>query len=83
MENNGPAAAAGLMATRRGLSGVVAGDVIVRIGQRRVRTTFDLSAILDAAEVGDTVEVEVLRGIEQGVANAEKVVVKVTLAAEQ
>jgi S1-C subfamily serine protease len=83
IESNGPAAAAGLMATRRGLSGVVAGDVIVRIGQRRVRTTFDLSAILDAAEVGDTVEVEVLRGIEQGQENAEKVVVTATLAVEQ
>jgi S1-C subfamily serine protease len=83
IENNGPAAAAGLMATRRGLGGVVAGDVIIRIGERRVRSTFDLSAILDAAGVGDKVEVEVLRGIEQGQANAQKVVVTVTLASEQ
>jgi S1-C subfamily serine protease len=82
IESNSPAAAAGLMATRRGFGGIVAGDVIVRIGQRRVRSTFDLSAILDAEEVGNTVEVEVLRGIEQGQENAQKVVVTATLAAE-
>ena len=75
LDPGGPADKAGLLATRRGLSGIVTGDVIVRVGSSKVRSVFDLSAALDEAEVGDTVEVEVVR-------NAQTVAVSVTLAAE-
>lgn len=82
LEPNGPAAGAGLLATRRGLGGVVAGDVIVRVGQRKIRNVFDLSAAMDAAEVGDSVEVEVLRGIGQGT-ELQSVTVTIVLKAEE
>lgn len=80
MDPNGPAAKAGLLATRRGLGGIVAGDVIVRVGQRSVRNAFDLSAALDEAAIGEQVEVEVVRGI--GSPDAQKMTVNVVLAAE-
>jgi S1-C subfamily serine protease len=55
------AAAAGLLPTRRSLGGIVAGDVIVGVGGRAVHSAFDLAEILDAAAVGDRVELEVVR----------------------
>jgi S1-C subfamily serine protease len=83
VDPSGPAAAAGLLPTRRGLSGVIGGDVIVRIGSQPVRSLFDLSAALDAAAVGDVVEIEALRGVGgSGNGGPEHVVLKVTLAAE-
>lgn len=60
----GPAASAGLLPARRGLGGIVAGDVIVKVEQMSVHNVFDLSAALDALQVGDEVRVSVLRGIE-------------------
>ncbi|PSC76877.1 protease Do-like chloroplastic isoform X1 [Micractinium conductrix] len=76
----GPAAAAGLLSTRRGLGGIVAGDVIVSVGGRPVRSLFDLSTILDEAEVGQEVEVRALRGVDGG--TAQEVAVRATLVAE-
>jgi S1-C subfamily serine protease len=77
----GGAAVAGLLPMRRGLGGVVAGDVIVGLGSRPVRSLFDLSAALDAAAPGDKVRVAVLRGA-GGAAPPERVEVEVTLGAE-
>jgi len=71
---------AGLLATRRGLGGIVAGDVIVSVQGRRVRSAFDLAGALDALGVGDAVEVEVVRGIEQ--AQPQRVAVRAVLRAE-
>jgi S1-C subfamily serine protease len=59
----GPAASAGLLPTRRALGGVVAGDVIIEVQAMSVHNVFDLSAALDALQVGDIVQVSVLRGV--------------------
>lgn len=77
----GAAAQAGLLPTRRGLGGVVAGDVIVAIGGKPVRSLFDLSQILDEATVGEEVEVRALRGVDQSAA-PEPVTVRARLVAE-
>jgi len=82
MEPNGPAAQAGLLATRRGLTGVIAGDVIVRVGQSRIRNVFDLSLVLDEAQVGDVVEVEIVRGVGGEESSSQKLRVNATLTAE-
>jgi S1-C subfamily serine protease len=57
------------------------GDVIVSIDGKRVRDAFDLSALLDARGVGDTVELGVLRGVDQ--AQPEELKLKVVLKAEE
>ncbi|PRW59774.1 protease Do-like chloroplastic isoform X1 [Chlorella sorokiniana] len=76
----GAAAKAGLLPTRRGLGGIVPGDVIVAIDGRPVRNLFDLTSQLDERSVGDTVEVRALRGVEQAAPQA--VTVTATLEAE-
>lgn len=81
VEPDSAAARAGLLATRRGLGGIVAGDVIVGVGGRRVRGAFDLAQILDEAAAGDTVAVEVLRGVEQ--AQPQRVAVELVLEEER
>jgi S1-C subfamily serine protease len=45
------AAAAGLLGTRRGLGGIVAGDVVTGVDSRRVRYAQDVAAALDNAQV--------------------------------
>ena len=80
VDPTGPAAAAGLLATRRGFAGVLAGDVIVGIGGKQVRSTFDLSAALDALTAGESVAVEVLRGIESP--HPEKITIDIVLSDE-
>lgn len=80
LDPRGPAAKAGLLATRRGMGGVLAGDVIVRLGQGPIRSTFDLSAALDDLEVGEDVEVEVIRGVNGP--SPQKVTATVTLMEE-
>lgn len=72
---------AGLLPIRRGLGGIVAGDVIVGIAGQQVRSAFDLAGALDALGVGEEVEVEVLRGIEQP--QPQRVTVKAVLQAEK
>lgn len=47
------AEAAGLLATRRALSGIVAGDVIVAFEGRPIGNAADLQAALDGAAVRD------------------------------
>lgn len=65
LDEGSPAAKAGLLATRRGLGGIIAGDIVVGLAGKRVRNMFDLSTTLDGCAVGDTVRVEVLRGVGQ------------------
>ena len=55
---------AGLLATRRALSGIAAGDVITAVAGQRVRYPQDVDAALDEASVGDAVRVKFLRGID-------------------
>jgi S1-C subfamily serine protease len=58
----GPAAKAGLRPTRRNDDGeIVLGDIIVAIGDHKVRNLDDLYAALETATVGQTVTVSVLR----------------------
>ncbi|KAI3436238.1 hypothetical protein D9Q98_002292 [Chlorella vulgaris] len=77
----GAAVAAGLLPTRRGLGGIVAGDVIVAIDGKPVRNLFELSNALDERAAGEVVEVKALRGVDGN--SAQEVLVKATLGIEQ
>jgi S1-C subfamily serine protease len=58
---DGAAAKAGLLPTRRGLSGIIAGDVILGIAGQRVNGSGDLVNSLDQLAVGQEVQLEVQR----------------------
>eukprot|EP00892_Ulva_mutabilis_P011883 jgi/Ulvmu1/9067/UM005_0160.1 len=62
VDPKGPAGKAGLLGIRRGLAGVVAGDVIVGVDGRRIRTSSDVEAAIDNKSVGDKVQVTYKRG---------------------
>eukprot|EP00887_Chlorella_sp_A99_P006648 scaffold3.g6648.t1 len=68
---------AGLLGNRRELRGVVAGDLIVSAGGRRITSQFDLSAFLDECVAGQEVELVALRGAGGGA--EERVVVRAVL----
>ena len=55
-------------------AGLKAGDVIIRIGDKKIGSIYDFMYALEPKEAGQVVEVEVLRGTEH-------VVVQATLAA--
>jgi len=60
---NGPAGKAGLKATTRDTFGrLVLGDVITSMNGKKISNGSDLYKILDRCKVGDTVQLEVLRG---------------------
>ena len=61
IEPGSPAERAGLLPTRRGISGVVAGDVITSINGRPVSTSGEFQVIIDGSSVGEEVQVEALR----------------------
>ena len=61
MEPDSPAAKAGLLPTRRGLSGVIAGDAVVGINGRPITTSGELGIAVDECSVGDEVDLEVIR----------------------
>jgi S1-C subfamily serine protease len=58
---NSPAAAAGLRETRRTQSGIVAGDIIQKVGSSPVNTTEELDSALQTYKPGDTVELQIYR----------------------
>lgn len=59
----GPAWRAGVKSTSRDENGrLVLGDVIIRIDDTKVKTSSDLYRVLDKCEVGQTVQMEVMRG---------------------
>jgi S1-C subfamily serine protease len=64
LDPKGPVAAAGLLGTRRGLGGIVAGDVITGVAGTRVRYPQDVAAALDNLQVGQIVEVRYRRGVD-------------------
>ena len=78
VERGSPADAAGILAVRRGLAGLAPGDVIVRLGDVRVRGEPTLQAALEALSPGD-VEVELVRDV--GLATERTMTVTVQLAA--
>ncbi|MEW5302865.1 MAG: hypothetical protein WDW36_005606 [Sanguina aurantia] len=63
------AAKAGLLATRRGLSGIIAGDVIVGLDGKVIYDQADLVNALDLLGVNDTVELHIVRTTDQGTTN--------------
>jgi len=75
---------AGLLATRRGLGGIVPGDVIVQVGSMAIDSPAALAQALDQASVGDVVSVTVLRSTDASFgALAQEVIVSVTLKASE
>eukprot|EP00877_Chromochloris_zofingiensis_P014803 jgi/Chrzof1/9577/Cz04g08050.t1 len=62
---NGAAAKAGLLPIRRGLTGIVPGDVILTVDGRLVQNSGDLLNVLEQYSVGDTVQLKVLRNTDQ------------------
>jgi S1-C subfamily serine protease len=61
VEPKGPASQAGFLGTRRSLGGVVAGDVILSMGSKRIQSAADVDACLDNYSIGDTVSVRLRR----------------------
>ncbi|KAG2444682.1 hypothetical protein HXX76_001426 [Chlamydomonas incerta] len=76
----GAADKAGLLPTRRGLSGIVAGDVIQAINGRSVHSAGDLLLALDGLAAGQAAELRVIRSSDQGL---QELSVAVTLSAEK
>ena len=76
-----PADTAGLLGNRRGLRGVLVGDVIVAVDGRKIATLFDLSSLLDSCAPGQSVEVTAVRNI--GSTEEERVTVTAVLEAEK
>ncbi|KAG2495560.1 hypothetical protein HYH03_006160 [Edaphochlamys debaryana] len=62
---------AGLLATRRGLSGIVTGDVIQAINGRPINSSGDLLAALDGMEAGQQAALRVIRSTDQGLKEVE------------
>ena len=67
---------AGLLPTRRGLAGIIRGDVIVGIDERTIIRSSDLVAALDSYDVGDIAALKVQRGDGK---DAKELSLKVTL----
>eukprot|EP00879_Flechtneria_rotunda_P011655 GHRR01012175.1.p1 GENE.GHRR01012175.1~~GHRR01012175.1.p1 ORF type:complete len:338 (+),score=104.95 GHRR01012175.1:339-1352(+) len=80
VDPNGAAAAAGLLPTRRGLGGVIAGDVIAKLNGRPVLNGGDLLNALEQYQIGDTGKLTVLRTTDQG--SKQEMEVEVKLQAE-
>ncbi|KAG2449040.1 hypothetical protein HYH02_005791 [Chlamydomonas schloesseri] len=76
----GAAEKAGLLPTRRGLSGIVAGDVIQAINGRPVNSAGDLLVALDGLAAGERAELRIVRSGDQGL---QELSVAVTLSAEK
>jgi len=55
------AAKAGILATRRGMSGIAPGDVIIEVDGRKVSIEADVVAAVERKSVGDVVKVRVKR----------------------
>ncbi|GLC58336.1 hypothetical protein PLESTB_001347900 [Pleodorina starrii] len=71
----GAADRAGLLPTRRGLSGIITGDVIQAVNGRPVNSGGDLLVALDGLAGGDTAALRVIRSTDQGLQELELPVV--------
>lgn len=76
-----PAAAAGLLPTRRGLAGVLTGDVITALDGRAILNGGDLFNALEQQQIGDEVLLSIVRTSDNG--SQASIEQKVTLAAEK
>ena len=73
----GAAEKAGLLPTRRGLTGIVTGDVVIRADGKAVNAEGDLVAAVEAHQVGDAIELVVRRG--EGTGDVQTVKLNVVL----
>lgn len=73
--------AAGLLATRRGLTGVLTGDVITALDGKQVLNGGDLFNALEQQQIGQEVVLTVLRTNDNG--SQQEMSVKVKLLAEK
>lgn len=65
-KDSGPAGKAGIKGTSRDEYGrLVLGDIITAINKQKIRNASDLYRILDKSQVGDTLDITVLRGNDQ------------------
>ncbi|GIL44030.1 hypothetical protein Vafri_1601 [Volvox africanus] len=71
----GAADKAGLLPTRRGLSGIILGDVIQMVNGRPVNSGGDLLVALDSLTAGDTAKLQLIRTTDQGLQEVEVSVV--------
>ncbi|EFJ43542.1 trypsin family [Volvox carteri f. nagariensis] len=71
VSSGGAADKAGLLPTRRGLSGIITGDVIQAVNGRPVNSGGDLLVALDGLAAGDTAKVKVIRSTDQGLQELE------------
>jgi S1-C subfamily serine protease len=78
---NSPAANAGLLATRRGLAGVLAGDVITALDGKQVLNGGDLFNALEQQQIGKEISLTVVRTTDTG--SQQEISVKVKLEAEK
>ncbi len=62
VEPGSGAAQAGLRATEQTENGVQLGDVIVKVNEAAINSTDDLTRVLDKQQVGNTLQVEIVRG---------------------
>lgn len=76
----GAADAAGLLPTRRGLGGIVTGDVIVGLDDQPVRSPAELEELVEKHAPGDAVRLSIVRGV-GGEAQEQLLDVTVTLGA--
>lgn len=77
----GVAAAAGILPTRRGLSGIVPGDVVLAVGTVPVKTATDLTTALEQYNPGQSVELTLMRWSDQGTQSEMKLTVTLALEA--
>ncbi len=61
VEDNSPASRAGLRPTQRAGGSIIPGDIITKIGDRDVRSTVDVDAMLERLSTGDNVTLKVIR----------------------
>ena len=81
VQDNGPAAKAGMMPFRYDATGqLIYGDLIVAINDNPIREMDDLYQILEAASVGQTVKINVVRSANTN--SADSVELKVTLGSD-
>ena len=75
------AANAGLLPTRRGLGGIVTGDIIVGVDDDPVRSPAELADLVERRAIGDEITLHVVRGV-GGEAQEQLIDVRVTLEKE-
>ena len=61
VDKNGPADLAGLLPTRREITGIVPGDIIVGVNDKSIHSVFDLTSVLDQLSPDEAVKITYIR----------------------